>query len=78
MLDQRLKPWLLEINHTPSFKADTPLDYNIKSNLIKDTLKLLNINLNFKRKMIKKLKKDLLNRIYTGLKSKINVKTEQR
>ena len=44
MIDQKLKPYLLEVNHTPSFKADTPLDYQIKKNLIADTLNLTNIN----------------------------------
>ncbi len=27
LLDDKLKPWLLEVNHTPSFHVDTPLDY---------------------------------------------------
>ena len=27
MLDSNLKPFLLEVNHTPSFTTDTPLDY---------------------------------------------------
>ena len=38
MLDHKLKPWMLEVNHMPSFKADTLLDYDIKHNLIKNTL----------------------------------------
>jgi len=50
MLDHKFKPWLIEINHTPSFKTDTPLDLRIKKNLIRDTLNLLNLNLTFKRK----------------------------
>ena len=33
ILDENLKPWLLEVNHTPSFEADTPLDHIIKYNL---------------------------------------------
>lgn len=43
MLDDNLKPWLLEVNHTPSFSADTPLDYHIKKCLLLDTLILENI-----------------------------------
>jgi tubulin polyglutamylase TTLL6/13 len=52
-LDWKLKPYLLEVNHTPSFTTDTPLDSMIKKNLIRDTLRLMNINT--------KTKYDLLN-----------------
>ena len=45
MLDSSAKPWLLEINYTPSFSADTPLDSFIKKGAIKDTLQLMNINI---------------------------------
>lgn len=38
MLDSSLKPWLIEINHTPSFTTDTPFDYSIKSGVIEETL----------------------------------------
>lgn len=44
MIDANGKVYLLEINHTPSFTTDTPLDELIKSNLIRDTLVLMNIN----------------------------------
>ena len=44
MIDECLNPVVLEVNHTPSFSTDTPLDYSIKFNLIKDTLNLMNIN----------------------------------
>ncbi len=43
-LDANLKPYLLEINHTPSFTTDTPLDSLIKRNCIKDALILMNIS----------------------------------
>ena len=38
LLDDNLKPWLLEINYTPSFKTDSQIDYAIKFPLINDTL----------------------------------------
>ena len=44
LITEDLKPVLLEVNHTPSFATDTPLDKFIKKNLIKDTLNLLNVN----------------------------------
>jgi len=43
MIDHNNKMYLLEINYTPSFSTDTPLDQLIKSNLIKDTLVLMNV-----------------------------------
>jgi tubulin polyglutamylase TTLL6/13 len=44
ILDTNLKPWILEVNHSPSFSTDTPLDFKIKKNLIADTIKLLNLS----------------------------------
>lgn len=44
MLNNKGDPFIIEVNHTPSFTTDTPLDHKIKYNLIKDTLKLMNIN----------------------------------
>lgn len=43
MIDHKLNPYLIEINYTPSFTTDTPLDKLIKKNLIYDTLNLLNV-----------------------------------
>ena len=43
MITQDLKPYLIEINHTPSFQTDTPLDVKVKKSLIVDTLKLMRI-----------------------------------
>lgn len=50
MIDHKAKPWLLEVNHTPSFTTDTPFDHKIKFNLIKDTITLMNFNENDKNK----------------------------
>lgn len=44
LIDEKSQPYLLEVNHTPSFVADTPFDHKIKYNLIKDTITLMNIN----------------------------------
>ena len=38
LLDEALKPWLLEVNHTPSFRTDAPIDHAVKAPLINDTL----------------------------------------
>ena len=44
ILDSNLKPWLLEVNHTPSFVTDSPFDHILKKNLLLDTLLILNVN----------------------------------
>jgi len=38
LIDTKMKPWLLEINYTPSFKCDTPLDYVIKKGVVKEAI----------------------------------------
>jgi tubulin polyglutamylase TTLL6/13 len=43
MLDHKLKPWMLEVNHMPSFRADTDIDYDIKHDLILNTLRILQL-----------------------------------
>mmetsp|Transcript_22950 Transcript_22950/g.22284 ORF Transcript_22950/g.22284 Transcript_22950/m.22284 type:complete len:314 (+) Transcript_22950:376-1317(+) len=41
LIDSDLKPWLVEINLSPSLAVESPLDLTIKSNLIADTLCLV-------------------------------------
>lgn len=60
ILDEDLKPWLLEVNHTPSFTTDTPLDLQIKRHLIMDTLVLANIKNKTKKMYFWLLIKQLL------------------
>ena len=50
-LDDKLKPWILEVNSQPSLSTDSPLDFKIKKNLIADTLKLLNLSQQRKQKL---------------------------
>ncbi|XP_017166424.1 tubulin polyglutamylase ttll6 isoform X2 [Poecilia reticulata] len=52
LLDHRLKPWLLEVNHSPSFTTDSPLDREVKDALLLDTLVLINLGACDRRKII--------------------------
>ena len=45
MLDSELKPWLLEVNISPSFSSSSPFDKNVKTKLACDSLTLVGINL---------------------------------
>jgi tubulin polyglutamylase TTLL6/13 len=43
MLDEFLKPWLIEINHAPSFAVETKFDQDLKEELISDTFAIINM-----------------------------------
>lgn len=62
LLDSDLKPWLLEINLSPSLGTDSPLDYHIKSSLLIDTFNLVGVR-KFDRK------KESLNKMASRVKS---------
>jgi len=44
LIDEKLKPWLIEINKGPSFVCGSDLDTRIKSGVIKDALNLINVS----------------------------------
>ncbi|XP_068552182.1 tubulin polyglutamylase TTLL13 isoform X1 [Anas acuta] len=52
LLDRKLKPWLLEVNHSPSFTTDTRLDREVKDALLCDTINLINVHACSKRKVL--------------------------
>ena len=43
LIDQNYKPWLMEVNISPSLNLSSPLDYQIKMNLLQDILNLVNL-----------------------------------
>jgi tubulin polyglutamylase TTLL6/13 len=70
ILDHKLDPYLLEINYTPSFTTDTPLDHLIKKNLIHDTLNLMNVTDRWKKDVKGKRDKEVQERMLTGKRKK--------
>ncbi|XP_040979926.1 tubulin polyglutamylase TTLL6 isoform X9 [Aquila chrysaetos chrysaetos] len=52
LVDRKLKPWLLEVNHSPSFTTDSPLDREVKDALLCDTINLINVHACNKRKVL--------------------------
>jgi tubulin polyglutamylase TTLL6/13 len=49
MLDEDLKPWLIEVNHAPSLATESLFDMTLKKKLVEDTIRILNLSM--KRKM---------------------------
>lgn len=52
IIDKNLRPYLLEVNHAPSFNTDTPLDYLVKKGLLYDTLNLLGVSVEEKKQKL--------------------------
>ncbi|SPP75475.1 tubulin polyglutamylase ttll6 [Drosophila guanche] len=53
LVDWKLKPYILEVNHTPSLSADELVDKEVKRALIRDTLNLLTTALVDKEQIIR-------------------------
>ena len=50
LIDSDLKPWLIEINLSPSLACESAIDHSIKSQLIADTFNLVGIKKYDRRK----------------------------
>lgn len=43
LIDNNLKPWLIEVNSSPSFSSNTKEDYDLKFNILDELMTLINI-----------------------------------
>lgn len=68
LLDSDMKPWLMEVNLSPSLATESPLDLKIKSNLFIDTMNLMCMR-RFARK------KDSINKIKNRVKNIMRAKS---
>ena len=66
MLDHKAKPWLIEINHSPSFNTDTDLDMTVKEGLITDCVNLIQLSAGRLRKARAAEKKASKERLYSS------------
>lgn len=66
ILDSTLKPWLLEVNHSPSFTVDTPLDERVKMAVIGDTLKILGVTPERRQKLLREQQISIHQRNWLG------------
>ena len=64
IIDRKLKPWLLEVNHTPSFGTDTPFDHKVKYGVINETMNIMNIKLKNRRIWRKQLQERMEKRMF--------------
>ncbi|XP_055956580.1 tubulin polyglutamylase ttll6 isoform X1 [Patella vulgata] len=63
LLDRKLRPLVLEVNHSPSFNTDAQIDRDIKGTLVWDTLNIVNFGACDKRRCIEEEKKRIKDRL---------------
>ena len=63
LLDSKLRAWLLEVNHSPSFHTDSPLDKEVKEGLLEDTLRLLDLRASDRRQCLEEDKRRVQQRL---------------
>ena len=51
MMDSKLKPWLLEVNHLPSFNSDTPTDEQVKYDLVANIFAIQQLSVETRKKV---------------------------
>ncbi|XP_026510629.1 tubulin polyglutamylase TTLL6 [Terrapene carolina triunguis] len=78
LLDHKLKPWLLEVNHSPSFTTDSWLDKEVKDQLLYDTLVLINLGACDKRKILEEEKRRGKERLLKQCRSRVTRAEEYR
>ncbi|XP_053690875.1 tubulin polyglutamylase TTLL13-like [Sabethes cyaneus] len=67
LIDHKLKPYILEVNHSPSFHTDEAIDREIKEALIHDTFVMLNLNGEVKKRVLEEDKRRIQNRLLQRL-----------
>lgn len=72
LIDKYFKPYLLEVNCSPSFATDSALDYKIKKNVVADAFNLLNFSQKRRERIILQQKQQMQERILTGKTSKMS------
>lgn len=63
LVDSKLKPYVLEVNHSPSFHTNECVDRQVKRPLIRDTLSLIGTALADKRQILREDRKRIKQRL---------------
>lgn len=69
MIDENLRPWLLEVNVQPSLSSSSPLDKRLKTTLLSDVFNIIGI-VPYNRKKYLKDEEDRKVKDFLGLDNK--------
>jgi tubulin polyglutamylase TTLL6/13 len=56
LIDEALKPWLIEVNNNPSLRGDTPFDAELKLSVVRGALEILDLKRSFRKRVTGKHK----------------------
>jgi hypothetical protein len=77
MIDKNFRPWLIEVNQSPSFATDSPLDYEVKKQVLKDAFNLLNVSQEKREAFLKVRNDQAAERMATGKTFKLDTKERE-
>lgn len=69
ILDENLRPWLIEVNVLPSFSSSSPLDKMIKTSLLSDVFQTIGVIPYSKKKLEKEMEEKKWER-FSGIQTK--------
>lgn len=72
MLDEAIRPWLLEVNLSPSFSCDSVLDAEIKHEVLRHAMRMLNLTPGVVSKLRRDSKKQLRRNAFRSQQRKKN------
>lgn len=73
LVDKKCKPWLMEVNHSPSYACDSPLDKLVKTEVISTALSMIEVSSNDRIKCTKQHGMSAKRRLYGGDTTKTEV-----
>ena len=78
LIDRKFRPWLIEVNQSPSFATDSPLDYKVKRNVLHDAFYLLNASAEKRSEYQESNKVKMQKRILTGKTQKLDPEEKEK
>jgi tubulin polyglutamylase TTLL6/13 len=68
LIDEDLKPWLIEVNNNPSLRGESPFDEAIKLSVVKGALEILDLKKSFKKQVLARQQQRSSSRLFDGRK----------
>ncbi|KAG5680097.1 hypothetical protein PVAND_009623 [Polypedilum vanderplanki] len=68
LIDSKMRPFILEVNHSPSFHTSEQVDKEVKENLIRDTFVILNLTQDIRKKVLEEDRRRIRDRLLQRIK----------